>query len=171
MFLSPSLPYIVASLAGNFAESWGMHALTCCRSKDAQEECWHVFYGDVRIGTIAIRSGNPANPHPWEWHCGFYPGSHPRECTKRPRLHLSRRAPSLRTRGGSSSPGEPRRTFGCGAISRRGRQRSIGALIAASACPTSGARRHEQRWQREFDQPIPLPDGGKLSALRTQRLP
>jgi hypothetical protein len=35
----------------------------------------------VRVGTIAIRSRNPADTDPWAWSCGFYPGSHPRECT------------------------------------------------------------------------------------------
>jgi hypothetical protein len=33
----------------------------------------------VRVGSIAIRSGNPAATDPWGWSCGFYPGSHPRE--------------------------------------------------------------------------------------------
>jgi hypothetical protein len=35
----------------------------------------------VRVGTIARRVGNPFDTDPWEWTCGFYPGSHPRECT------------------------------------------------------------------------------------------
>ena len=43
------------------------------------EECWHVYYGDVLAGTIAIRSGNPQGEDPWEWHCSFHPGSHPGE--------------------------------------------------------------------------------------------
>jgi hypothetical protein len=59
----------------------GMPALTRRRSKDPREECWHVYYGDVRVGTIAIRSGNPADTDPWACSCGFYPGNHPRECT------------------------------------------------------------------------------------------
>jgi hypothetical protein len=42
-------------------------------------DCWHIYYGDVRVGTIAVRSGNPHNTDPWQWTCGFYPGSHPRE--------------------------------------------------------------------------------------------
>jgi hypothetical protein len=38
-----------------------MPALTRRRSTDAREECWHIYYGDVRVGTIEIeiiRSGN-----------------------------------------------------------------------------------------------------------------
>ena len=58
-----------------------MLALTRRRSEDAREECWHVYFGDVQVGTIAIRSGNPDSTDPGQWHCGFYPGSHPRECT------------------------------------------------------------------------------------------
>ena len=30
-------------------------------------------------GTIAIRSGIPHDEDPWEWSCGFYPGSEPGE--------------------------------------------------------------------------------------------
>lgn len=39
--------------------------------------CWHVYYGDVHAGTIARRIGNPPGTDPWEWLCGFYPGSNP----------------------------------------------------------------------------------------------
>jgi hypothetical protein len=42
-------------------------------------DCWHVYYGDVHVGTIARRIGNPHDTDTWEWNCGFYPGSHPRE--------------------------------------------------------------------------------------------
>src|SRR5882762_1976304 len=56
-----------------------MAALTRRRSTDAREECWHIYYGDVRVGTIAVRSGNPHDTDPWQWSCGFYPGSHPGE--------------------------------------------------------------------------------------------
>ena len=63
------------------SERWSgaMPELTRRRSTDAREECWHTYYGDVHAGTIAIRSGNPHDEDPWEWHCGFYPGSHPGE--------------------------------------------------------------------------------------------
>src|SRR4030081_1561217 len=53
-----------------------MPELTRRRSTDAREECWHVYYGDVHAGTIAIRVGNPHDTDPGEWCCGFYPGSH-----------------------------------------------------------------------------------------------
>jgi hypothetical protein len=58
-----------------------MPKLTRRRSLDAPDECWHVFYGDVRVGTIAIRTGIPPHEDPWGWACGFYPGSHLGECT------------------------------------------------------------------------------------------
>jgi hypothetical protein len=35
-----------------------MPALTRRRNPDAPQETWRVYYGDVRVGTIAIRSGN-----------------------------------------------------------------------------------------------------------------
>jgi hypothetical protein len=56
-----------------------MPALTRRRSTDAPEECWHIYYGDVQVGTIAIRIGIPHDEDPWGWDCGFYPGSHPGE--------------------------------------------------------------------------------------------
>jgi hypothetical protein len=58
-----------------------MPALTRRRDLDAQDECWHVYYGNVRVGTIAKRIGIPPDEDPWARSCGFYPGSHPRECT------------------------------------------------------------------------------------------
>jgi len=43
-----------------------MPALTRHRSLvEAQEGTWHVFYGDVRVGTIAIRTGIPPHEQPW----------------------------------------------------------------------------------------------------------
>jgi hypothetical protein len=57
-----------------------MTTLTRRRSEDAREECWHIYFTDVRVGTIAIRIGTPNDEDPWGWICGFYPGSHPGEC-------------------------------------------------------------------------------------------
>lgn len=44
-------------------------------------DCWHVYYGDVHVGTIAIRPGVPVDVDQWGWQCGFYPGSEPGEHT------------------------------------------------------------------------------------------
>jgi hypothetical protein len=57
-----------------------MPVLTRRQSPDAREECWQIFYGDVRVGTISKRIGIPRDQAPWGWSCGFYPGSHPGEC-------------------------------------------------------------------------------------------
>jgi hypothetical protein len=38
-----------------------------------------THYGDVHVGTIAERVGNPHDTDPWERSCGFCPGSHPGE--------------------------------------------------------------------------------------------
>jgi hypothetical protein len=47
-----------------------------------RHDCWHVYYGDVHVGTIAKQVGiPPGQDHPWGWLCGFYPGSHPRDHT------------------------------------------------------------------------------------------
>jgi len=34
-----------------------------------------VFYGDVQVGTIGMRSGIPICVDQWNWTCGFYPAS------------------------------------------------------------------------------------------------
>jgi hypothetical protein len=52
-----------------------MPSLTRRRYPERQD-CWHIYYGDVRVGTIARRSGCPVDVDQWEWSCGFYPGSH-----------------------------------------------------------------------------------------------
>ena len=57
-----------------------MPEFTRRRCPEAREECWHVYYDDAHVGSIAIRSG-PERTDPWQWHCGFYPGSRPGECT------------------------------------------------------------------------------------------
>jgi hypothetical protein len=55
-----------------------MPDLTRRRHPD-RSDCWHIYYGDVHAGTIAMRVGNPHDTDPWEWSCGFYPGSCPGE--------------------------------------------------------------------------------------------
>jgi hypothetical protein len=57
-----------------------MPTLTRCRYRE-RPDCWHIYYGDVHVGTIALRVGNPHDTDPWGWSCGFYPGSHPGEHT------------------------------------------------------------------------------------------
>jgi hypothetical protein len=55
-----------------------MRSLTHRRDPDSREEAWRIFYdGDVHVGTIGMRSGNPTGGDRWSWHCGFYPGSNP----------------------------------------------------------------------------------------------
>jgi hypothetical protein len=36
-----------------------MPALTRRRDRNLPQECWRIYYGDVRAGTIAQRVGNP----------------------------------------------------------------------------------------------------------------
>jgi hypothetical protein len=52
-----------------------MLALTRRRSPD-RSDCWHIYYGDVQVGTIAARAGVPVDVDQWGWQCGFYPPSH-----------------------------------------------------------------------------------------------
>ncbi|MBR1228199.1 hypothetical protein JQ600_25290 [Bradyrhizobium sp. AUGA SZCCT0176] len=41
-----------------------------------RSDCWHIFYGDVQVGTIAVQSGLPVKAKQWRWDVGFYPASH-----------------------------------------------------------------------------------------------
>ena len=56
-----------------------MPELTRRRSEQHREECWHIYFGDVHVGTITERTGNPHDTDQCEWSCGFYPGSEPGE--------------------------------------------------------------------------------------------
>lgn len=53
-----------------------MRELTRRRYRE-RPDCWHVYYGDVQVGTIATGPGVPVDVDQWGWQCGFYPGSHP----------------------------------------------------------------------------------------------
>jgi hypothetical protein len=44
-------------------------------------DCWHIYFGDVQIGTGAAASVSLMTRTPWEWNCGFYPGAHPGDTT------------------------------------------------------------------------------------------
>ena len=49
-----------------------MPALTRRRSTDAREESWPVYFGDVHVGTVAERTGNPHDTEPWEWQTAIH---------------------------------------------------------------------------------------------------
>ena len=53
-----------------------MPELTRRRDPEAQQGTWLIYYGDVRVGVIAERVGDPDSTPGWQWNCGFYPGSH-----------------------------------------------------------------------------------------------
>ncbi|WBL75580.1 hypothetical protein I3J27_21340 [Bradyrhizobium xenonodulans] len=52
-------------------------ALTRRRSDNPQQETWHVYFGDVHVGTIGMRAGVPTTADQWAWSVGFYPGTEP----------------------------------------------------------------------------------------------
>ncbi|MET4628454.1 hypothetical protein ABIB83_005487 [Bradyrhizobium sp. I1.8.5] len=53
-----------------------MTALTRRRS-DNDQETWHVYFGDVHVGSIGLRAGVPTGADQWGWRVGFYPGIEP----------------------------------------------------------------------------------------------
>jgi hypothetical protein len=57
-----------------------MPVLTRRRSKDHRHhETWHIYFGDVHVGTISERAGVPVGADQWGWSCGFHPGCEPGE--------------------------------------------------------------------------------------------
>jgi hypothetical protein len=79
--IASHLPLVACQRSLRFDRRMETPIPTRRRDPDAREETWRIFYGDVRVGVIAMRSGNPTTSEPWEWRCGFYPGSNPGECT------------------------------------------------------------------------------------------
>jgi hypothetical protein len=55
-----------------------MTALTRYRSREAHQESWRIYYGDVDVGWIGIRAGVPIDVDQWGWRCGFYPDVEPK---------------------------------------------------------------------------------------------
>jgi hypothetical protein len=57
-----------------------MPALTRRRSDNPHQITWHVYFGDVHVGTIGERAGAPVDVvDQWKWSCGFYTGCGPGE--------------------------------------------------------------------------------------------
>ena len=51
-----------------------MPELTRRRSDNEHRETWHVYYGDIHVGSIGERAGVPTRADQWSWGLGFYPG-------------------------------------------------------------------------------------------------
>ena len=60
-----------------------MPKLARSRDRNLPQECWRIYYDDVRVGAIMQCVGNPSASPKWQWNCGFYPGSEPGDCTRR----------------------------------------------------------------------------------------
>jgi hypothetical protein len=52
-----------------------MPTLTRRRDPDAQPETWLIHYDDIRVGSIAMRTGVPVDKDQWGWSVGFSPAS------------------------------------------------------------------------------------------------
>ena len=53
------------------------HTQLARRDPEAPQETWLIHYGDVQVGVIAERVGNPTGTARWQWSYGFHPGSPP----------------------------------------------------------------------------------------------
>jgi hypothetical protein len=52
-------------------------ATTRRRDPDAHCSARLIYYDDVYVGMIELRSGNPTATDPRDWHCRFCPGAAP----------------------------------------------------------------------------------------------
>jgi hypothetical protein len=66
-------------LEGEGAVEYLMPELTRRRYPE-RHDFRHIYYGDVHVGTLAKRPGNPNDSDPRGWRCGFYSGSQPGDC-------------------------------------------------------------------------------------------
>jgi hypothetical protein len=78
-------------------------ALTRRRYPECQD-CWHIYCGDIHVGTISRRSGCPVDVDQWSWHCGFYPGMEPGQARNGTAASFSRARISFRTAWKQMSP-------------------------------------------------------------------
>jgi hypothetical protein len=58
------------------AAPWAHAYLSRRRAHERREEYWLIYFGDVHVDTIGVRSGVPVDQDQWSWSCGFYPVSH-----------------------------------------------------------------------------------------------
>jgi hypothetical protein len=63
-----------ATLPTRSAESWAHARLPCRPDRDTLQETWLVYYDDIHVGTIAVRSGIRHDQPQWGWRRVFYPG-------------------------------------------------------------------------------------------------
>ena len=70
--------------------------------KDSKADVWHVYYGDVQVGTIGMRSGVPNDVDQWGWTCGFI--SQRLKITEGTAPPSTWRVPNLRKRGKPTCP-------------------------------------------------------------------
>jgi hypothetical protein len=116
-----------------------MPEFTRRRCPEAREECWHVYYDDAHVGSIAIRSGNPESTDPWQWHCGFYPGSRPGECTSGTAVTFGQARAAFESAWRVFLSKRTEADFQARRNIRLGPRRGIAASIAVSACRMVGA--------------------------------
>jgi hypothetical protein len=69
-----------------------MPALSRRRSDNPHHETWHVYFGDVHVGTIGERAGVPVDVDQWSWSCGFYHCIRTRRASRRNRAGTFRAA-------------------------------------------------------------------------------
>jgi hypothetical protein len=110
-----------------------MPALTRRRYPEAREECWHIYFDDVHVGTIAIRAGIPHDEDPWGWSCGFYPGSEPGEYLYGTAIDFDQARRDFEA-GASFQRSAPMAIIRPGAISATGRRENMPCGSAAKSC-------------------------------------
>jgi hypothetical protein len=122
-----------------------MPSLTRRRSDNPRQETWRVYFGNVHVGAIARRIGQPLAVDPWQWRCGFHPGSRPGECTSGTAETFDEARSDFEAAWRVFLSNRTEADFRGGGIRRRGPPRSIAGSTEASGCPQTGDRAHDLR--------------------------
>jgi hypothetical protein len=134
-------------------------------------DCWHVYYGDVHVGTIARRIGNPHDTDTWEWNCGFYPGSHPREHKSDTAATFEQARADFERAWAAFLPNRSVADFQAWRDQQAWTAEKHRRFDRGERMPPDWARSAlpgciMADWTRKFNEPIPVPKGRRLVTLR-----
>jgi hypothetical protein len=62
------------------------------RRYSERQDCWHIYFGDVHVGTISRRVGQPHDEDPWDGCAASIPAPTPASKPAAPLPSLNRRA-------------------------------------------------------------------------------
>jgi hypothetical protein len=120
----------------------------------------------VHVGAIAKRTGNPHGTEPWEWRCGFYPGSNPGDDRHGTAASFDAARAAFEAAWRDYLPKRREADFQEWRDHEACTVEKYRPSIGTSECRPTGALMADRGWKRPFDDPIPLPRGRQLVTLQ-----